>query len=364
MRNRHSFGKCIGILGLLLLLGCAQSALTTEAAPAPTATAVATAEPTALPTEEVTPLLPVAVQITAVPTPTPTATPKPTPTPEPTPTPTPSPTPAPFEAYYPPTDVKPARFLEASPGIGLFYWPDRNMYLAYGRVGNDAVGFYPADESGRVAPGATPVEGPCFVPLYTPAEGPQKEGEKLLVLYLPTQSVVSFHGENGEWIEDRIMICSSGKGKNGTPVGKYKIYERYDYKLLGSEEEDTLCFGFWACRFYKGHLFHSVPISYDAGYDKKLAHHMTNMRNYQKLGTTASHGCVRMTVADAKYIYDLSQFETVNVWVVKDQGPLPPRPPKAIMTEPYTNKQGYGWDPTDPDPDNPYLALATPGPQA
>ena len=152
------------------------------------------------------------------------------------------------------------------------------------------------------------------------------------------------------------MICSSGRGANATPVGRYTIYERYDYKLLGSEEEDTLCFGFWACRFYKGHLFHSVPISYDAGYDKDKAHHMTNMRSYQKLGTAASHGCVRLTVADAKYIYDLSGFYTVNVWVTKDKGPTPQKPPAIVWTEPYTNRQGYGWDPTDPDPANPYLS--------
>ena len=235
------------------------------------------------------------------------------------------------------------------------------MHLTYGQVGSQGEGFYPADERGQVAPGALLSEA-RLVPLYTPADPPTKDGEKLLVLYTGTQSVVSFHGENGDWVEDRIMICSSGKGKNATPVGKYTIYERYEYKLLGSEEEDTLCFGFWACRFYKGHLFHSVPISYNAGYDKTKGHRMTNMRSYQKLGTAASHGCVRMTVADAKYIYDLSQFETVNVWVVKDRGPTPPRTPQILWIAPYTDKQGYGWDPTDPDPENPYLALSTPTP--
>ena len=360
MRKRAFLAKCIGALGLLLLAACAKPAATVEAVP----TASPTAEPTSTPAPTVTatPNLPVAVLITAVPTPTPTPTPVPTATPVPTPTPTPSPTPAPFEAYYLPTDQKPARYLEAANTAGLFYWAAKDTYLAYGRVGDQGVGFYPADETGHVARGAQRMEEARLVPLYTPADPPAKEGEKLLVLYTPTQSVVSFHGENGEWAEDRVMICSSGKGKNATPVGKYTIYERYEYKLLGSEEEDTLCFGFWACRFYKGHLLHSVPISYDAGYDKSKGHRMTNMRSYQKLGTAASHGCVRLTVADAKYIYDLSQFETVNVWVVKDQGPTPPRTPNILWTEPYTNKQGYGWDPTDPDPENPYLALATPAP--
>ena len=360
MGKRAFWAKCIGILGLLLLAACAKPVATVEAVPTAEPTAAPTPAPTPTPPPTASPVPPVAVLITAVPTPTPSPTPDPTPTPEPTPTPTPSPTPAPFWVRYPSSDLKPARYLQRINADGLYYWPDRDMYLAYGQVGDQPVGLYPADEKGRVAPGAQLVEDARLVPSYTPADPPTKEGEKLLVLYTGSQSVVSFHAENGEWVEDRIMICSSGKGKNATPVGKYTIYERYEYKLLGSEEEDTLCYGFWACRFYKGHLFHSVPISYDSGYDKAKAHHMTNMRSYQKLGTAASHGCVRLTVADAKYIYDLSQFETVSVWVVKDRGPTPPRTPQILWTEPYTDKQGYGWDPTDPDPNNPYLASQTP----
>jgi hypothetical protein len=82
---------------------------------------------------------------------------------------------------------------------------------------------------------------------------------------------------------------------------------------------------------------------------------MTKMNSYKKLGTRASHGCVRLTVADAKYVYDLSGTDTVSVWVTQDNGPTPPKPPKIIWNEPYTDKNGFGWDPTDPDPANPYL---------
>ena len=361
MKKVFHYSKFIGILGLLLLLACAKPAATLEATPPPST--VPTVTPTPAPSDTPTPMPVVEVQVTAVPTPTPTSTPTPSPTPEPTPTPTPSPTPAPFFAATMPNDLRPAQGLTVVRASGLLYWAEKDMYLAYGRVGNDEYGFYPADSTGQVAPGTAQVDRICLVPPYTPTDPPKAEGEKLLVLYLPTQSIVSYHGAGGEWVEDRIMICSSGKGKNATPVGRYTIYQRYEYKLLGSEEEDTLCFGFWACRFYKGHLFHSVPISYDAGYDKSKGHRMTNMRSYQKLGSTASHGCVRLTVADAKYIYDLSQFETVNVWVVKDKGPTPPKPPAVLWSEPYTDRQGYGWDPTDPDPNNPYLALSTAAPQ-
>ena len=105
-----------------------------------------------------------------------------------------------------------------------------------------------------------------------------------------------------------------------------------------------------------------MPISYNAGYNKTKAHSLTNMRSYKKLGSKASHGCVRLTVVDAKYIYDLSASDTVNVWVTKNKGPTPTKPPKAIMTKPYTNRSGFGWDPTDPDPANPYLtSTPTPG---
>ena len=362
MKRVSRFTRCIGGLGLLLLLACARPGATLEAVPTDSPLPP-TPQATAVPTDTLTPLPVVEVQVTAVPTPTPTPTPTPSPTPEPTPTPTPSPTPAPYHEAIMPTGMRPAQGLTVVHTWGLLYWAEKDMYLAYGQVGDDDYGFYPSDSTAHVAPGSAQVDRVCLVPAYTPTDPPKAEGEKLLVLYLPTQSIVSFHGESGEWIQDRIMICSSGKGKNATPVGRYTIYQRYEYKLLGSEEEDTLCFGFWACRFYKGHLFHSVPISYDAGYDKSKGHRMTNMRSYQKLGSMASHGCVRLTVADAKYIYDLSQFETVNVWVVKDQGPTPPRPPEILWSEPYTNKQGYGWDPTDPDPNNPYLALSTAAPQ-
>ena len=89
---------------------------------------------------------------------------------------------------------------------------------------------------------------------------------------------------------------------------------------------------------------------------------MCNMHKYEKLGSVASDGCVRLTVADAKWIYDLyNKGETkIAVRVVKDKGPTPEKPPAVIWEAPYTDKNGLGWDPTDPDPDNPYLALSQP----
>ena len=130
MGKRAFWAKCIGILGLLLLAACAKPVATVEAVPTAEPTAAPTPAPTPTPPPTASPVPPVAVLITAVPTPTPSPTPDPTPTPEPTPTPTPSPTPAPFWVRYPSSDLKPARYLQRINADGLYYWPDRDMYLA------------------------------------------------------------------------------------------------------------------------------------------------------------------------------------------------------------------------------------------
>ena len=134
-----------------------------------------------------------------------------------------------------------------------------------------------------------------------------------------------------------------------------RIETSTNYKKLGTTEESH-CYGFYASRFRTHHLFHSVPINEKATKAEK-GHSMCDMHKYEKLGTVASDGCVRLTVADAKWIYDFSETGKVTVKIIKDKGPAPSKPPAVIWEEPYTDKNGYGWDPTDPDPDNPYHLL-------
>jgi lipoprotein-anchoring transpeptidase ErfK/SrfK len=53
--------------------------------------------------------------------------------------------------------------------------------------------------------------------------------------------------------------------------------------------------GYYWIRFYKDYLFHSVP------FDKN-----NNMiqEEYNKLGTPASHGCIRLEVENARWLYE------------------------------------------------------------
>ena len=50
-----------------------------------------------------------------------------------------------------------------------------------------------------------------------------------------------------------------------------------------------------------------------------------------------------------------------TVIITDDSGPQPPEIPALIYEEPYMDKKHeLGWDPSDPDPANPYHAIYTP----
>jgi len=327
------------LFALLLLSGCA------NAGPAPASEAPKSAAPVA---ETVIEL------VTPAPTETPTPTDTPTPAPTEEPTPEPTATPDPFVALALPDGMRLPNGFSACEAQGVVRRESDGASFAYGSMGGTEPCFFPCDEQGAVAPGARPTDVICMLPLYTPTEPPKKDGQKMLVVYLGSQSVVAYESKDGDWIQLRVMICSTGRKGHETPTGSYKISDRYAYHRLGTA--DTRCYGFWACRFRHHYLFHSVPINVKAT-KAEQGHSMCDMHKFEQLGSVASDGCVRVTVGDAKWIYDLSANETVLVRIVNDDGPIPPAPPAVIWEEPYTDKNGYGWDPTDPDPDNPYHAV-------
>ena len=162
-------------------------------------------------------------------------------------------------------------------------------------------------------------------------------------MYFGTQSVVAYRAEDGRWVEERIMICSTGKK---TPTGTYAVHTKYRYHSLYGAK------GQYCSRIINHILFHSVPIQETA---RKVEDGLRQMKleEYEKLGTPASDGCVRLTCVDAKWIYDNCDKTTV-VLMTEGNGPIPTRPPELREGEPYTSSPGLGWDPTDPDEGNPY----------
>ena len=93
-------------------------------------------------------------------------------------------------------------------------------------------------------------------------------------------------------------------------------------------------------------LFHSVP--YLKSGDKSSLEYWA----YDQLGQRVSMGCVRLTVADARWIYNNCPVGTqVEFYSSSNPGPLGKPSTKKISSAPSYVR---GWDPTDPDSRNPW----------
>ena len=335
---------------LCLWLGCQPGAWAETLAPTPepsaTATAFVTQAPSSAPTS-----VPTA-------TPEPTFTPEPTPVPTPTPVHTPTPTPGPtFCPATPPPFLALRKALEPVGG-GMYRDKRTGRLVRYGNFGSGPMAFYAGEEDGALPYGTEPLPQEAWrVCAYAPDKVPKKDGDRWLTVFLGSQSVVCFRAEAGDWVVERVMICSAADAKHKTPMGLHYIYSRYKYKAM-TRMNGIMVYAQYACRFRGHYLFHTVPIGGGSNrrfqkYGKKLM----LIEEYEKLGQPASHGCVRLLVGDAYWVYTNCPRGT-KVLVTTAAGPTPPPAPALIYEAPYMNADHtLGWDPTDPDRENPYRAV-------
>ena len=110
------------------------------------------------------------------------------------------------------------------------------------------------------------------------------------------------YDENGQYtVLVREMICSTGTKKNPTPLGTTimpKKRARWGYFPTWDSHAQYLT------RIDSANAFHSVLYYYAD--ETQLA-----TKSYEDLGSPASHGCVRLYVGDAKWIYDNCQAGTI-----------------------------------------------------
>ena len=143
----------------------------------------------------------------------------------------------------------------------------------------------------------------------------------------------------------KAMICSTGADTS--------IYNNGTYRTLGKARWGQLIgpvWGQYCTRVFGGVLFHSVP------YLKQNDNSTLEYWEYDRLGQNRSLGCIRLTVADAQWLYNNCPVgTTVTFYGSSNPGPLgKPTAPKVTWAgEPYR-----GWDPTDPDPKNPWHTKA------
>lgn len=139
-------------------------------------------------------------------------------------------------------------------------------------------------------------------------------------------TVYAKDGSNGYIIPVVAFACSPG---SGTPTGTFYTQNKYRWQhLYGADGQ--------FCTRITGHvLFHSPPYS-------SFNNHTLWPKEYNKLGTWASAGCVRLRSGDAKWIYDNCGLGTkVTIYNSSVAGPFT-KPVYAKIPLSQT------WDPTDP----------------
>lgn len=127
-----------------------------------------------------------------------------------------------------------------------------------------------------------------------------------------------------------------------TPIGTYSICSngmavRYPLKPMHEPDGSTV-YARWCTHIVGNVYFHAIAVG-------TQSHYALSASTYNRLGTPASAGCIRMTVADAKWLYDYMPTGTpVKVVQGSSSKPGPLGKEKTIQVQGSIN-----YDPTDPE---------------
>lgn len=101
--------------------------------------------------------------------------------------------------------------------------------------------------------------------------------------------VYVFKGKSKEWKLERKMVCTDGKDSTPTVKGDFSVKSRAPWLISYSGKVRAK----YKVNFYGNYYFHSIL------FNSKGTRVVDS-----RLGKSISHGCVRLSVEDAKWIYD------------------------------------------------------------
>jgi len=155
--------------------------------------------------------------------------------------------------------------------------------------------------------------------------------------------VTVYRNEGGDYVPFRAMICSVGGNGHETPIMTSGIDMKFRWLYLIGD-----VWGQYRTQIDGDYLFHSVY------YEEKGEKDTLVVEEYNKLGTGCSKGCIRLSVMNAKWIYENCCKDTiVEVYDSPDPGPLGKPDPQRLDKD-------ARWDPTDPDDNNPEFFMLKP----
>jgi Uncharacterized protein conserved in bacteria len=110
----------------------------------------------------------------------------------------------------------------------------------------------------------------------------------LINVNLENQKTYIYSGKPDNWKLLRTCPCSTGINSEETPVGSFSIKEKGDWFFSDKYEQG----GKYWTQITGDILFHSIPFAKDK----------TTVLDYT-LNKPSSHGCIRLSIDDAKWIY-------------------------------------------------------------
>lgn len=158
-------------------------------------------------------------------------------------------------------------------------------------------------------------------------------------LYYNTVTVYTYDSEGNYNVPVKAMTCAAGG--ESTPEGIFSLSDKFRFAQLLYQS-----YGQYCTRVNGSILFHSSTYT-------SLKKDSLSGADYNLLGESVSHGCIRLTTADAKWIYDNCDEGTITVIYDDESSPGPLGKPETIKVPEDTL-----WDPTDPDPENPWNKMA------
>lgn len=143
----------------------------------------------------------------------------------------------------------------------------------------------------------------------------------------------------------KAFVCSCGLASSPTKQGVWRTTDTYRWRALNGG-----VYGQWATRITGPYLFHSVPYY-------KQDPSTLETEEYNKLGENASAGCVRLTCADARWIQKHCPEGTIVY--IYDGSTIREPLAKPVAQKIDPNSPYAGWDPTDPNKNNPWNTVTT-----
>lgn len=106
---------------------------------------------------------------------------------------------------------------------------------------------------------------------------------------LTTNTVTVFRGK----VAVKAFACAAGLREGSTPIGNFQLKDKLRWhELVGPS------WGQWCSHITGDILFHTLP------YYSNSDNYTMLPEEYNQIGESSSHGCIRLAATDAKYLYD------------------------------------------------------------